>query len=128
MPLAVHAQQRPVIGFFNSGTPSTQVKNLAGFLKGLKEAGFVEGQNVAIEFRWAHGDYSRLSALAADLVSRNVAVISAVGGDPSALAAKTATAAIPIVFNFGADPVRAGLIASFTSLQAMPPGSTRRSI
>ena len=79
----------------------------------LKEGGFIEGQNVAIEFRWARGDYGRLPALAADLVSRNVAVISAVGGDPSALAAKAATAATPIIFNFGADPVSAGLIASF---------------
>jgi putative tryptophan/tyrosine transport system substrate-binding protein len=79
----------------------------------LKEDGFVEGQNLAIEFRWARGDYGRLPALAADLVSSNVAVISAVGGDPSPLAAKAANATIPIIFNFGTDPVRAGVIATF---------------
>jgi putative ABC transport system substrate-binding protein len=113
-PFRVHAQQaKPVIGFLSGRAPEESAHLVEAYRGALKEGGFIEGQNVAIEFRWAHGDYSRLSALAADLVSRNVAVISAVGGDPSALAAKAATAAIPIVFNFGADPVRAGLIASF---------------
>jgi len=113
-PVATPAQiPTPVIGFLSARSPEESAHLVEAYRRALQEGGFIEGQNVAIEFRWAHGDYSRLSALAADLVSRNVAVISAVGGDPSALAAKAATAAIPIVFNFGADPVRAGLIASF---------------
>ena len=78
------------------------------FHRGLKEGGFVEGQNIAIEFRWAQGDYARFPALAADLVSRRVNVITAVGGDPSPLAAKRATTTIPIVFGMGGDPVSAG--------------------
>jgi putative tryptophan/tyrosine transport system substrate-binding protein len=80
---------------------------------GLAEGGFVEGQNIAIEFRWAHGQYDRLPAIAADLVSRRVNVITAVGGDPSPLAAKRATSTIPIVFGMGSDPVSAGLVESF---------------
>jgi putative tryptophan/tyrosine transport system substrate-binding protein len=108
-----HAQAMPVIGFMSARAPEDSVPPLAAFRRGLKEEGFVESENVAIEFRWARGDYGRLPALAADLVSRNVAVISAVGGDPSPLAAKAASAAIPIIFNFGTDPVHAGLIASF---------------
>jgi putative ABC transport system substrate-binding protein len=86
---------------------------IEAFRRGLKEGGFVEGQNVAIEFRWALGDYTRLPALAADLVSRKVAVITAVGGDPSPIAAKQATSIIPIVFGIGGDPVSAGLVESF---------------
>src|SRR6266571_2170133 len=92
-PLAARAQQpaMPVIGFMSSRSPEDSVHLLEAFRRGLKEGGFVEGQNVAIEFRWAGGDYDRLPALAADLVSRRVSVITAVGGDPSPLAAKRAT-------------------------------------
>jgi putative tryptophan/tyrosine transport system substrate-binding protein len=113
-PLTARAQQpMPVIGFLSARAPEESAHLVEAYRRALKEGDFIEGQNVAIEFRWARGDYSRLPALASDLVSSNVAAISAVGGDPSALAAKAATAAIPIIFNFGADPVRAGLIASF---------------
>ena len=114
-PLAAGAQQpaMPVIGFLSGRAPEESAHLVEAYRRALKEDGFVEGQNLAIEFRWARGDYGRLPALAADLVSRHVAVISAVGGDPSPLAAKAASAAIPIIFNFGTDPVHAGLIASF---------------
>jgi len=114
-PLLARAQLRgmPMIGFLSGRAPEESAHLIESYRRALKEGGFVEGQNVAIEFRWARGDYGRLPTLAADLVSRNVAVISAVGGDPSALAAKAATATIPIVFSFGGDPVRAGIVASF---------------
>jgi putative ABC transport system substrate-binding protein len=94
-------------------SPEESEHLVEAFRRGLREGGFVEGQNVRIEFRWAHGDYHRLPALAADLVARNVAVITAVGGDPSPIAAKQATAAIPIAFTVGGDPVGAGLVESF---------------
>jgi putative ABC transport system substrate-binding protein len=113
-PATEHAQQKamPVIGYLNTQSPgpSTELA-LAAFRKGLSEAGYVEGQNLAIEHRWAEGHYDRLPTLAADLVSRKVDLIMA-GTPPSALAAKSATSTIPIVFIFGADPVGAGLIAS----------------
>ena len=114
-PLSARAQPRatPVIGFLSGRAPEESAHLIEAYRRALKEGNFIEGQNVAIEFRWAHGDYGRLPALAADLVSRNVAVISAVGGDPSSLAAKAATATIPIVFTFGGDPVHAGIVASF---------------
>jgi putative ABC transport system substrate-binding protein len=103
----------PVIGFLNSTSAAPYVPFVESFRRGLGETGFIEGQNVAIEFRWAEGQYDRLPALAADLVRRRVAVIVATGGPAPGQAAKAATATIPIVFNSGADPVREGLVASF---------------
>src|SRR5499427_6749630 len=104
----------PVIGFMSARSPEDSVDGLEAFRRGLKEGGFTEGENVAIEFRWARGDYSRLPMLAADLVSRQVAVIVAAGGESSGLAAKAATTTIPIVFGIGGDPVKAGLVDSFS--------------
>jgi putative ABC transport system substrate-binding protein len=114
-PLAARAQQPalPVIGFMSGRSPEDSTHLVAAFRQGLAENGFVEGQTVAIEFRWADGDYDRLPALAADLVSRKVAVFVGVGGDVSAVVATKATRTIPVVFGMGADPVKAGLVASF---------------
>jgi putative tryptophan/tyrosine transport system substrate-binding protein len=110
-PVAARAQQAmPIIGFMSSRSEDS-AHLLEAFRRGLKEGGFTEGENVAIEFRWARGDYSRLPNLAADLARRRVNVISALGGPPSALAAKRATSTIPIVSTFGADT--AGLVESF---------------
>jgi putative ABC transport system substrate-binding protein len=114
LPVAGRGQQpMPVIGFMSTRSPDESAHLVEAFRRGLTEDGFVEGQNIAIEFRWAHGEYPRMPALAADLVRRRVAVISALGGDPSALAAKQATSTIPIVFAIGSDPVSSGLVESF---------------
>jgi putative ABC transport system substrate-binding protein len=113
-PLGARGQQAPVIGFMSARSPDESKHLVEAFRRGLKEeAGYVEGENVAIEFRWALGDYNRMPALAADLVNRKVTVIAAVGGEVSGQAAKQATASIPIVFATGSDPVSLGLVASF---------------
>src|SRR5215831_13402185 len=115
LPLVVRAQQpaMPVIGFLSARSPEESEHLTEAFRRGLKEEGFAEGQNVAIEYHSARSDYGLLLALAANLVSRRVAAIVAVGGEPSPIAAKAATATIPIVFLIGGDPISFGLVESF---------------
>ena len=128
-PPAARAQTAmPVIGFLSSLAPSDLGLVVPGFHQGLNAVGFVEGRNIAIEYRWAQGDYQRLPALATDLVNRNVAVLAAISGTPAALAAKTATATVPIVFAIGGDPVAPGLGALVVRVETSPASAftTRR--
>jgi putative ABC transport system substrate-binding protein len=113
-PLTVRAQQPalPVIGFLHSASPRAYADRMAAFHRGLAEAGFADGRNLAVEYRWAEGRFDRLPAMAAELARRNVSVIVAAGGVETAPAAKAATSTIPIVFALGADPVAMGLVTS----------------
>src|SRR6478609_4573419 len=113
-PLAAHAQQplMPVIGWLDAATPEVTALQLEAFRRGLRETGFVDGHSVKIEYRWAENRYGQLPTMAADLVNRKVDVIVANSQSAAALAAKMATATIPIVFRFGADPIKVGLVPS----------------
>jgi ABC-type uncharacterized transport system substrate-binding protein len=114
-PIAARAQpSRPVIGFLSTGSPTAFAEQMNAFRLALKEGGYIEGQNLAIEYRWAEGQYERLPSLALELVGKGVALIATAGGVAPAMAAKQATTAIPIVFVMGADPVRAGLVAGLS--------------
>src|SRR5262245_22502632 len=113
-PLAARAEQAavPVVGFINLGVADTSANRVAAFRKGLREAGYAEGQNVIVEYHWLEGHYERLPAVLADLVRRRVAVVTTSGSTEAALAAKTATATIPIVFGVPEDPVKMGIVTS----------------
>jgi putative ABC transport system substrate-binding protein len=115
-PLAASAQQStmPVVGFLGAPSAAPYARYVAAVHQGLKEVGYVEHQNVAMEYRWADSQYDRLPALAADLVSRRVAVIIPIGGAPATVAANAATSTIPIVFNLGADPIGLGLVTNLS--------------
>src|SRR6516164_4315855 len=133
-PLTARAQQpaMPVIGYLGPESPAVFASRVRAFRQGLGETGYAEGRNVAIEFRWAEGQHNRLPELAADLVGRQVAIIVAPGGAPAALAAKSATTTIPIVFEMGADPIAMGLVGSMnrpggnlTGVSSLSVGSRR---
>jgi len=107
------AQQKPVIGFLNSGSADAYPDRITAFREGLRQLGYIDGENVIVNYRWALGEYDRLPTFAAELVERRVSVLVATGGEPAALAAKSATSTIPIVFAIGGDPIKLGLVASY---------------
>ena len=129
-PLAVRAQQgaTPSIGFLSTRSPEDSEHLVNAFRRGLQEGNFVEGRNLTIEFRWAGGNFELLPAMVADLVSRHVSVLTAVGGEPAALAAKRATSTTPVVFSIGSDPVSAGLVDSFNRPTANLTGITLQTV